>query len=79
MDVGLRGKVLDQLLEFLAKMPDAKAEGEAPEHEMGEGQDMESSEDMGGDAQPKGKIEMMAIEAKPKMDAADMMKKMKGC
>ena len=69
MDVGLRGKLLEKIMEFLSKLPDAALEGEGDKVEMGE--------DMGKPMMPeKGKLEMMAIEAKPKLDEAD---KLKGC
>ena len=65
MQEGMRNKLLQKLLDFIQQYPD---------EQMGEEGD--ESIEMPENAKPKGKIEMMAIEAKPKGDLKDIMK---GC
>jgi hypothetical protein len=65
MNLGMRQNILEKILEMLQAMPDAEKGEESGEmSEMAEGMP------------EKGKLEVMAISAKPKSDEKDMMK---GC
>lgn len=71
---GMKGNILEKLIEFFSNLQEnegaEKDQGElVPGHEGSEGIAKEMGE------QPKGKLEMLSIQAKPK-DAFD---KMKGC
>lgn len=71
MQDGMRSNVLQKILEFIQSLPEAEGlEGEPKEHELSETPQLEGAED-----KPEGKLEIMALSAKPK-DAFD---KMKGC
>lgn len=69
----MKGAILDKLLEFFSKLENESGEkdmGESmPGHEEGESMGKELGE------QPKGKIEMLSIQAKPK----EGLDKLKGC
>lgn len=70
-DLGMKSKILQQLIKEIMLMPDGEAQGQ----EMGEGAGLEGLEDaLGGDESGKPGLEgdeddpeMMALESKPKM------------
>jgi hypothetical protein len=66
---GMKGKLLEKLIDFLQGLEgQGEEKSEMGEMPMGDGDDQ-----MGED--PKGKLEMIAIEGKPE----DKFNKMKGC
>jgi hypothetical protein len=59
---GMNENILDKLIEFFTKLGEAKQEGEPLDKELADTGDTEGKD-------PKdGKLEMLSIEAKPKMD-----------
>lgn len=63
MDQGMRNNVLKKIIEFIQSLPEAE---ESEGGEMGEMME-----------KPEGKLEIMAVQAKPKGEDDDDM--MKGC
>lgn len=72
MQDGMRNNILQKILEFIQTLPEAEGlEGEPKAHELSESPELEGAEDK----PQSGKLEIMAVSAKPK----DALDKMKGC